>query len=147
MTALLRMLARRPLGAFHDVGAGADMGGVAARLNVEQLANIPRRRGDLRRLDAGLDAHLVQHMHDVFGRQVADRGNRPGHRNATADAADRALDKGCARIERGVPAITVGITTGANFNETDEWVAVEPMLRGVAQVIGMLLAIEGGCCE
>lgn len=50
-------------------------------------------------------------------------------------------------IERGVPAVTVGITTGSNLNETDEWVAVEPMLRGMAQVIGMLLAIDGGCCE
>lgn len=50
-------------------------------------------------------------------------------------------------IERGVPAVTVGISTGSNLNETDEWVAVEPMLRGVAQLIGMLLAIDGGCCE
>ena len=47
-------------------------------------------------------------------------------------------------IERDIPAITIGITTGHNVNEPDETVSIEPMMRGVAQLIGILWAIDGG---
>jgi tripeptide aminopeptidase len=50
-------------------------------------------------------------------------------------------------VEQGIPAVTVGITTGQNLNEPDEEVAIEPMLKGVAQLVGTLLAIDGGCCD
>jgi tripeptide aminopeptidase len=50
-------------------------------------------------------------------------------------------------VEQGIPAVTVGITTGQNLNEPDEEVAIEPMLKGVAQLMGTLLAIDGGCCD
>jgi acetylornithine deacetylase/succinyl-diaminopimelate desuccinylase-like protein len=47
-------------------------------------------------------------------------------------------------IERDIPAITIGITSGQNINEADETVAIEPMIRGVAQLIGILWAMDGG---
>ena len=47
-------------------------------------------------------------------------------------------------IERDIPAITIGITSGQNVNEPDETVSIEPMMRGVAQLIGILWAIDGG---
>ena len=50
-------------------------------------------------------------------------------------------------VEQDVPAVTVGISTGQNLNEPDEEVAIEPMLKGVAQLVGILLAIDGGCCD
>jgi len=50
-------------------------------------------------------------------------------------------------IEQGIPAVTVGISSGTNVSELDESAAIDPMLRGVAQVIGILLAVDGGCCE
>jgi len=52
-----------------------------------------------------------------------------------------------AFIDRQIPAITVGVTTGERQHELDEAVAIEPMFRGMAQVVGILLAIDGGHCD
>ena len=49
--------------------------------------------------------------------------------------------------ERDIPAITLGISTATNLNEPDETVSIPPMLKGFAQVIGVLLAIDGGYCD
>jgi di/tripeptidase len=52
-----------------------------------------------------------------------------------------------ALIDAGVPAVTLGITEGANALKDDEAVSIEPMYSGVAQLIGTLMAIDGGCCD
>ena len=43
--------------------------------------------------------------------------------------------------------MTIGITRGENLNQTDESVLIEPMFRGLAQVIGIIKAIDEGCCD
>ncbi len=50
-------------------------------------------------------------------------------------------------VERDIPAITIGISTGQNLNESDEEVAIDPMLKGIAQLIGILMAVDGGFSE
>ena len=50
-------------------------------------------------------------------------------------------------VEQGIPSITIGISRGKNLNECDESVVIDPMLKGVAQLIGILLAVDGGCCD
>ncbi len=50
-------------------------------------------------------------------------------------------------IEHNIPSITLGITRAHNLNQCDESVEIEPMLKGVAQLIGVLLTIDGGCCD
>lgn len=47
----------------------------------------------------------------------------------------------------GIPALTIGITAGANLNQTDEKVAVRLMFRGLAQLVGIIKAVDGGCCD
>ena len=49
--------------------------------------------------------------------------------------------------DHGIPALTVGITAGANLNQTDEKVAVRLMFKGLAQVVGIIKALDGGCCD
>ena len=49
--------------------------------------------------------------------------------------------------EKGIPSITIGISRGQHLNEYDEAVAIDPIMKGVAQLIGVLLAIDGGCCD
>jgi tripeptide aminopeptidase len=49
--------------------------------------------------------------------------------------------------DSGIPAITVGITRGANLNQTDECVLIDPIFKGLAQVIGIIKAIDRGCCD
>ncbi len=51
-----------------------------------------------------------------------------------------------AHVEHNIPAICLGITEGENINYPDEYVEIEPILTGVAQLIGVLLVIDGGCC-
>ena len=49
--------------------------------------------------------------------------------------------------ERGIPALAIGITNGLHVNQPGEEVAIEPMMRGIAQLIGILMAMDGGCCD
>lgn len=49
-------------------------------------------------------------------------------------------------VEHDIPAICLGITEGENINYPDEYVEIEPILTGVAQLIGVLLAVDGGFC-
>lgn len=49
-------------------------------------------------------------------------------------------------VEQDIPAICLGITEADNINYPDEYVEIDPILTGVAQVIGVLMAIDGGCC-
>lgn len=52
-----------------------------------------------------------------------------------------------AFIDQRIPAITIGITSGERPNEPDERVDIEPIFTGLAQLIGILLAIDGGLCD
>ena len=52
-----------------------------------------------------------------------------------------------AFINHNIPAVTTGITTAENINTLEESVHIEPMHKGCAQLIGMLLAIDGGFCD
>lgn len=52
-----------------------------------------------------------------------------------------------AFIDRDIPAITLGVTHGNNVHELNESIEIEPIYTGIAQIIGTLLAIDGGYCE
>lgn len=55
-----------------------------------------------------------------------------------------------ALVDMKIPALTLGITTGTRFSELDEIdeaLAIAPMAAGLAQVVGMLRAIDEGCCD
>ncbi len=49
-------------------------------------------------------------------------------------------------VENEIPAMCIGITTGENLNYPDERIDISPIMKGVAQLIGLLMAIDGGCC-
>ncbi len=49
-----------------------------------------------------------------------------------------------ALIDEGIPAVTLGLTTGENIHEAEEFVNIEPIYTGLAQLIGTLQAIDGG---
>jgi len=52
-----------------------------------------------------------------------------------------------AFIDHQIPAVTLGITAGDHFNDNEERVEIEPMFKGIAQIIATIKAIDGGCCE
>ncbi len=52
-----------------------------------------------------------------------------------------------ALIARGIPGVTLGITQAGDDDDSASSVMVKPIMTGIAQVIGMLKAIDGGLCD
>jgi len=53
-----------------------------------------------------------------------------------------------AFIDREIPAVTIGITDGDHLNEEGiERLEIAPMAKGLAQLIGLILAIDKGYCD
>ncbi len=61
--------------------------------------------------------------------------------------------KGCCSTaascfnDQGVPGLVIGVTYGHNLNQPEEEIEIAPVFRGIAQLIGILMAIDGGCCD
>lgn len=52
-----------------------------------------------------------------------------------------------ALIDKKIPALTLGLTKGDRIHKTDETIQIEPIYKGLAQLIGLITAIDGGHCE
>lgn len=50
-------------------------------------------------------------------------------------------------IQHKLPAVTIGLTKAENLQTPQESVEVDPMFTGLAQLIGLLIAIDGGICD
>ena len=50
-------------------------------------------------------------------------------------------------ISRGIPAVTLGITGGEKHRKRPDHVMIDPILQGMAQLIGVILAVDGGSCD
>lgn len=50
-------------------------------------------------------------------------------------------------LAKKIPAVTLGITRGENYHQVNSRMEIEPMFRGIAQVIGVLRAIDEGVCD
>lgn len=50
-------------------------------------------------------------------------------------------------IEKGIPSVTLGLTTGKNKNEFNESIDINPIFGGLAQLIALLQSIDGGLCD
>ncbi len=46
-----------------------------------------------------------------------------------------------------IPAVTIGITQGNNYHQENAFIKIEPMYKGIAQLIGILAAIDSGVCD
>lgn len=52
-----------------------------------------------------------------------------------------------ALIDKKIPALTLGLTTGDNLHDKNETIKIDPLYKGITQIIGTLLAIDGGYCD
>ena len=52
-----------------------------------------------------------------------------------------------AFIDHNIPAITVGMSGGEHQNQINETVLIQPIFTGLAQLIGILMAIDRGYCS
>lgn len=50
-------------------------------------------------------------------------------------------------LQRQIPAITLGITSGDNFHQDGAMVEIEPMFKGIAQIPALIMAMDSGVCD
>ncbi|MDH3956928.1 MAG: hypothetical protein OET81_09560, partial [Desulfobacteraceae bacterium] len=50
-------------------------------------------------------------------------------------------------LSRKIPAVTLGITRGVNYHQQNASVEIEPISKGIAQIIGVIMAIDSGVCD
>ncbi|MGD8990374.1 MAG: peptidase dimerization domain-containing protein [Desulfobacterales bacterium] len=50
-------------------------------------------------------------------------------------------------LSRRIPAVTLGVTYGENRYKDNATMQIEPMYQGIAQIIGVLKAIDSGVCD
>ena len=52
-----------------------------------------------------------------------------------------------AFIDKKIPAVTIGLTNGERMGELEEMIEIEPIKKGLAQLIAMLQAVDKGYCS
>lgn len=50
-------------------------------------------------------------------------------------------------LSRKIPAVTLGITRGNNYQTEKAVMEIEPMFKGIAQIFGVMMAIDSGVCD
>ncbi len=50
-------------------------------------------------------------------------------------------------IRKQIPAVTLGLTKGRQKNEFNETIEIQPTFKGLAQLIALINAIDGGLCD
>ena len=52
-----------------------------------------------------------------------------------------------ALIDRKIPALTIGLTTGGTVDDEHEQANIRPLYQGMAQLVTLLQAMDGGLCD
>ncbi len=50
-------------------------------------------------------------------------------------------------LSNNIPALTLGITNGVNYHQENGRMEIEAMFKGIAQLIGVIMAIDSGVCD
>ncbi|NOY67931.1 MAG: hypothetical protein GXP53_00325 [Deltaproteobacteria bacterium] len=50
-------------------------------------------------------------------------------------------------LSKKIPAVTLGLTSGKNSHLETATIKIEPLFMGIAQVLGVLMAIDSGVCD
>lgn len=50
-------------------------------------------------------------------------------------------------LSNNIPALTLGITNGENYHQENASMEIEAMFKGIAQLIGVIMAIDSGVCD
>jgi len=50
-------------------------------------------------------------------------------------------------LARKIPAVTLGVTEGKNIHLKNASMKINPMFTGIAQIIGVIMAIDSGVCD
>lgn len=165
--ALLEPLARL-VGRLQGDGLVANVGVIAGGTVINAIAGEARAELDVRSEDEAELRRAAELVHAAFAgvgggleAEVAELGHRPGGRIDPGDpllAAARQARRRAglppapelasstdanAAHGRGIPAITVGVTTGANAHRLDEYIDLKPLPAGLAALEALALDVAG----
>lgn len=91
---------------------------------------------------SNLNATQLRHNHPLV--KCASRILRRLEVKAVCDPSETALS---IFLQNGIPAITIGLTRGENFHQDGAMIEIEPMVKGIAQIPALLMAMDKGACD
>jgi len=166
--ALLEPLARL-VAELAGAGLVANVGVIGGGTVINAIAAEARAELDVRSEDERALRRAAERVHAAFASpgeglevEIAELGHRPGGRiepdHPLLAAARRAREHAGlpaapelasstdanAAHGRGIPAITVGVTTGANAHRLDEYIDLEPLPAGLAALEALAVELAGG---
>ena len=50
-------------------------------------------------------------------------------------------------IYKEIPSVTIGLTNGSHKNEVEETIQIQPAFDGLAQLLALISAVDGGLCD
>jgi hypothetical protein len=50
-------------------------------------------------------------------------------------------------LSHNIPAVTLGVTRGKDYHLDEATIEIEPMYTGIAQIVGVIQAIDNGACD
>ncbi len=50
-------------------------------------------------------------------------------------------------LSKKIPAVTLGVTKGKNYHLDNATMEIEPMFKGIAQIVAAIMAIDSGVCD
>lgn len=50
-------------------------------------------------------------------------------------------------LQHKIPAITLGLTHGDNFHQDGAMIEIDPMFKGIAQILALIMAMDNGACD
>jgi hypothetical protein len=50
-------------------------------------------------------------------------------------------------LSKKIPAVTLGVTSGEDHLLQNAKMDIDPMFKGIAQIIGVIMAIDRGVCD
>lgn len=153
----------------HAAGIVLNVGTMRGGTVINAIANEAVAELDMRAEDDGLLQATAKRVEEIVGwapdgleTTVETLGRRPGGRIAgdhpLVEAARRARERaGLPRAEegasstdanaaygRGIPAITVGVTTGGHAHRLDEYIDLAPVASGLAALEALADELQGG---
>src|SRR5699024_10848940 len=109
--------------------------------NIREIVDeVAYRSGDSIELDIFAERHpgglSFSHPFIIKTRQIMDHLDIDPHPGPSTSELS-------AFIDHEIPAITLGIPNGSNVRGEEEFIKLDPIHTGIAQIIGTILAIDG----
>lgn len=111
----------------------------------ETIENIAAEVSSLTGTDVELEVLARREPGGIsFSHPLADRARRVMKGLGLDPRISPSTSELSAFIDRGIPAVTIGLTNGENLNEENERIEIDPIPTGLQQLLELILAVDKG---